>query len=133
MEQTLLVAQFWYEISKRVKDYTDKHLLQFGKHPNDLTREDRPIYLWRIPKNHSVLLAYSIYQSGSAQHDLPKITTQDLHRGSAKPNGKFEALAWRSSIPPYYSYLMRCEIHAPPLHMLPKKKRSQQRRRVSLI
>jgi hypothetical protein len=30
--------------------------------------------------------------------------------GDAKLPGRFEALAWKSRIPPYYNYIYACEI-----------------------
>lgn len=46
----------------------------------------------------------------SSQEDVPKIRMQDVIYGGVKAHGKFEALGWRSRIPPYHSYVNVCEI-----------------------
>lgn len=117
-----LRAPFWHKVLKRIKDHTSMHLRLFGEHPVDLMEKDRPIYLWSVPKTDSTVIAYSCYQECSAQQqDLPRITAQDLHVGSgATPQGKFEILSWRSRIPPYYSYVLRCRV--------PRNKHTRQRR-----
>ncbi|ONM20743.1 hypothetical protein ZEAMMB73_Zm00001d005277 [Zea mays] len=46
----------------------------------------------------------------SSQEEVPEIRIQDVLYGSIKRHGKFEVLAWRSQIPPYYSYVHACEI-----------------------
>ncbi|KAF8696257.1 hypothetical protein HU200_037160 [Digitaria exilis] len=102
-------SQFWQRVLKGVKQYMSTHLLHFGEHPTDLLTKGRPIYLWRLPKTDTVLIGFYCYQACSAQeHDLPKITMSEVHTGSAKPRGKFEVVAWRSNIPPYYTYLLSC-------------------------
>ncbi|WVZ69039.1 hypothetical protein U9M48_017892 [Paspalum notatum var. saurae] len=80
---------------------------------NSLTKK-KMVHFWRLPKTRVVLVAYSYYQSGSGQHhhDMPKITLNDAHIGSATPRGKFELLAWRSHIPHYYSYSLRTLLSA---------------------
>ncbi|WVZ69036.1 hypothetical protein U9M48_017891 [Paspalum notatum var. saurae] len=110
-----LGAPFWHKVLKRIKDHTNMHLLLFGEHPSDLIAKDRPVYLWRLPRADSRIVVYSCYQecSSAPQHDLPKITAQDVHAGRATPRGKFEILLWRSHIPPCYSYVLRCGVQTP--------------------
>jgi hypothetical protein len=55
------------------------------------------------------LVLYHQYQR-SSEEEVPKIRIEDVIYGSMKPCGKFEALAWRSAIPPYYSYVYTCKI-----------------------
>ncbi|KAJ1285167.1 hypothetical protein BS78_03G259400 [Paspalum vaginatum] len=105
--------RFWHKVLEGFKHYTSMHVLLFGEHPSDLLANDRPVCLWRLPAETSgVLVAYSCYQSCSGQHhDMPKITLNDVHIGSATPpRGKFQLLAWRSHIPPCYSYFMNCGV-----------------------
>jgi len=106
-------SQFWRRVLHGVRQYIQMHILRFGDHPYDLLlMNGRPIYLWRLPKTDTVLTAYHTYEACSSQeHDLPKITLNEVHVGSAKPRGKkFEVVAWRSGIPPYYSYMMSCRV-----------------------
>ncbi|KAL6842151.1 hypothetical protein ACP4OV_028130 [Aristida adscensionis] len=51
------------------------------------------------------------YQIVSADNQAPMITFQDVWSGGAIPQGTFDVLAWRSTIPPYYSFSISCEIH----------------------
>ncbi|CAL4947701.1 unnamed protein product [Urochloa decumbens] len=105
---------FWRKVLTRLKDFTRLHFLLFGEHPSDLIAKDRPAYLWRLAsKNDTSLKVCRFYQACSArEHDLPKITVNDVQIGSASPQGKFEVLAWRSQIAPYYSYVFSCEVQA---------------------
>lgn len=128
-----LYVQFWFKILKCIKDSINMHLLLFGEHPVDLVRKGRPMYFWRIPKTRSVFIAYSCYEVCSTQHDLPMIRAQDIHTGRANPQGKFEALGWRSSIPPYYSYLASCGLQPLSPPMQATKKRSGLRGRANLM
>ncbi|CAL4947705.1 unnamed protein product [Urochloa decumbens] len=105
-------SQFWRKVLARYRDITRLHFLLFGEHPNDLIAKDKPVYLWRLAsKTDTSLKVYRFYQACSArEHDLPKITVNDVQIGSARPQGKFEVLAWRSQIAPYYSYVFSCEV-----------------------
>ncbi|PAN28762.1 hypothetical protein PAHAL_5G177600 [Panicum hallii] len=124
-------CQFWRRVLNGLRHYIRMHLLHFGEHPSDLLlMNGRPIYLWRLPMTDTVLTAYHSYQACSSQeHDLPKITLNEVQIGSTRPRGKFEVLAWRSRIPPYYSYLMSCQVQTSSsfLRVPPMNKRIQHR------
>jgi hypothetical protein len=49
-------------------------------------------------------------RQNSSQVDVPKIRLKDVMYGSVKALGKLEFLAWISPIPPYYSYVVTCEV-----------------------
>ena len=104
--------QFWQRVLNGNRQYIRMHFLRFGDHPCDLLlMNGRPIYLWRLPKTDTVVTAYHTYQTCSSQeHDVPKITLNELQVGSARPRGKFEVVAWKSRIPPYYSYVLSCRV-----------------------
>ncbi|GJN10463.1 hypothetical protein PR202_ga28558 [Eleusine coracana subsp. coracana] len=72
-----------------------------------MLRENFDIHFW-----YKVLtfLRASIQKHVSRCDEVPKINLQDVIYGNVRPYGKFEALAWRSSIPPYHSYVFTCEI-----------------------
>ncbi|CAM0145243.1 unnamed protein product [Urochloa decumbens] len=105
-------SQFWRKLLTRYRDFIRMHFLLFSEHPSDLIAKDRPVYLWRLAsKTDTSFKVYRFYQACSArEHDLPKITINEVQIGSACPRGKFEVLAWRSQIAPYYSYVFSCEV-----------------------
>ncbi|CAM0882828.1 unnamed protein product [Alopecurus aequalis] len=115
---------FWREVLEHIREYNNKHLLMFGEHPLDLLRKDQPIYLWRMKDSSEVLIAHRCYQVCSTQHKVPKLTMHDILCGRAIPRKSFEVLAWKSQIPPYYSYLVSCSIVSS-RHVVVKKKRSR--------
>jgi hypothetical protein len=61
----------------------------------------------------------------SARAEVPAMKMQEVMNGSVVlPEGKFEALAWKSLIPPYYSYTFTCEMQKP-RRVAVRKKRVQ--------
>ena len=86
-----------------------QHISKFGVHPFDLLNGKKPTHLgiMFIPSEDFVL--HYDYQR-SSQDDVPKIRIQDVLYGSVKAEGKFEALGWRSRIPPYHRHEAVCEI-----------------------
>jgi hypothetical protein len=61
----------------------------------------------------------------SARAEAPAMKMQEVMNGSVVlPEGKFEALAWKSLIPPYYSYTFTCEMQKP-RRVAVRKKRVQ--------
>ncbi|BAS99812.1 putative disease resistance protein RGA3 [Oryza sativa Japonica Group] len=48
-----------------------------------------------------------------AEAEAPKISLVDALFGSVRPQGRFDALGWKSQIAPYYSYMYSCEIQRP--------------------
>ncbi|KAL6647281.1 hypothetical protein ACP70R_014718 [Stipagrostis hirtigluma subsp. patula] len=56
--------------------------------------------------------------------EVPNISLHDVLVGGARPAGKFNVLAWKSPIPPHYSYVYSCEIQRPQ-RMVDRKKRFQ--------
>lgn len=105
-----LDARFWCSILHNMREYTEKHRHLFGKHPHDLLQKNRHVYLWRLAQTSKVFVSYGCYQARPAQEDVPRMTLQEVLSGRPAPSGRFEALAWRSQIPPCYSYLMSCSV-----------------------
>lgn len=81
-----------------------------GDHPFDLISDNRLAHLGRMaaPSTEDLVLYHQ--DQRSPQEEVPDLRIQDVMYGSARPSGRFEALAWRSPIPPYYSYVNTCEI-----------------------
>uniref|UniRef100_A0A0E0ITN3 NB-ARC domain-containing protein n=1 Tax=Oryza nivara TaxID=4536 RepID=A0A0E0ITN3_ORYNI len=48
-----------------------------------------------------------------AEAEAPKISLVDALFGSVRPQGRFDAVGWKSQIAPYYSYMYSCEIQRP--------------------
>ena len=100
---------FWCKVLAFLRGMIKKHISKFGVHPFDLRNGKKPTHLGRmfIPSEDFVL--HYDYQR-SSQDDVPKIRIQDVIYGSVKAEGTFEALGWRSQIPPYHSHVAVCEI-----------------------
>ncbi|PUZ68242.1 hypothetical protein GQ55_2G009900 [Panicum hallii var. hallii] len=100
---------FWYKVLAFLRGTVKKHVSKFGGHPFDLINEKKPAHLGRMFTPSEDFVLHYEYQC-SSQEDVPKIRVQDVIYGSVKAQGKFEALGWRSRIPPYHSYVTVCEI-----------------------
>jgi hypothetical protein len=92
-----------------VRGYVQNYVARFGEHPSDALRDNRSTYLGRMGTSCEKILIHHQYEL-SPQDEVPKITFQDVLYESIRPHGKFEALAWKSQIPPYYNYIYVCEI-----------------------
>ncbi|KAL6845060.1 hypothetical protein ACP4OV_024555 [Aristida adscensionis] len=103
-----LNSHFWYKILQGLRDFTSKHMLMFGEHPNDLIYKDRKVYLWRMTMSKHVVEVSKVYQERYPGQDVPKITAQDVLSGQITDQGKFTIVGWRSKIPPYHTYLASC-------------------------
>ncbi|RCV09217.1 hypothetical protein SETIT_2G009800v2 [Setaria italica] len=88
---------FWLKVVAFMRGHIQKHVSKFGEHPYDFLNQNRPHILGEC------------YQC-SSQEKVPKITLHDMMYGNAKLPRRFEALAWKSRIPPYYNYIYACEI-----------------------
>lgn len=124
-----LDAQFWRKMLRCLRDFASKHLSMFGEHPTDLLQKDQPVYIWTMAKTNNVVVMRDIYQERSTQiSEVPKITAQDVLSGRVTSQGKFQAVAWRSRIPPCYTYLVTFVVSPAEKHAVLGKKRSRQER-----
>eukprot|EP00267_Zea_mays_P053485 XP_020406615.1 uncharacterized protein LOC109945195 [Zea mays] len=101
-------AGFWLRVLHCLRDYTRKHLLMFGERPSHLRQKGETVKLWRMARAHDVVTICNVYQLPYTQDDVPDVTVQDLLSGRVTREGNFSAVAWRSTIPPCYTYLVRC-------------------------
>ncbi|TVU40550.1 hypothetical protein EJB05_14017, partial [Eragrostis curvula] len=99
---------FWSKILAFLRRLVQKHVLRFGEHPFDLVDQNRISHHRRMVTPSEYFVVYRQYEC--PPEEVPMIRTVDLMYGSIKCHGKFEALAWRSPLPPYYSYVYTCEI-----------------------
>ncbi|XP_044971215.1 disease resistance protein RGA2-like [Hordeum vulgare subsp. vulgare] len=120
-------ARFWRTVLDCVRESKQTNLLMFDQHPYLRLREDAPMYCWRLVKGHRYFFICNHHQSESSEN-VPKINLQDimLGCGGKLPCGEFEALAWRSRIPPYYNYTVSCKMQAPQLTVGRKKRVHQE-------
>jgi len=100
---------FWCKVLGFLRGTIRKHVSKLGGHPFDLINEKKPAHLGRMCAPSEDFVLHYEYQR-SSQEDVPEIRIQDVMYGSVKAQGKFEALGWRSRIPPYHSYINVCEI-----------------------
>ncbi|CAL5034496.1 unnamed protein product [Urochloa decumbens] len=102
-------TQFWCKVMAFLRGPFEKHVSRFGD-PFELLNQNRPAHLGRVATPYEDVVLQHQYQRLS-EEEVPEIRIlDDVMYGSMKPHGKFEALAWRSEIPPYYSYVFVCEI-----------------------
>ncbi|KAF7012829.1 hypothetical protein CFC21_026979 [Triticum aestivum] len=122
-----LNARFWRTVLECVRESKQTNLLMFDQHPYLRLREDAPVYCWRLVKKHRYFLICNYHPSDSSEN-VPKINLRDimLGCGGKQPCGEFEALAWRSRIPPYYNYRVSCKMQAPQLRVGRKKRVHQE-------
>ena len=101
----------------------------FGELPTNLLEKDQPVYMWTMAKTSNVVVMRDIYDEPSPQiSEVPRITAQDVLSGQVMSEGTFQAVAWRSRIPPCYTYLASFVVSRTDKHAVLGKKRSRQER-----
>ncbi|TVU34477.1 hypothetical protein EJB05_16312, partial [Eragrostis curvula] len=124
--RTNLNIRFWRRLLQYISDHTSIHLLKFGEHPTDLAQRGHPVHIWRMFRTQHHVTICKIYQDRSSKHMVPKLSLQDIHTGCDTYPAKFCTIAWRSTIPPYYTYLATCASQ-PGCSMVSKKRPRQLR------
>ncbi|CAO2183036.1 unnamed protein product [Urochloa humidicola] len=121
-----LNVQCWHRVLQCTSDFTSKHTLKFGKDATDLLESGYPLHTWSITRSQNIVVIYNVYQkSTTVQNGVPKLTLLDILNGGATHQGKFKAVAWRSAIPPYYTYLASCESRTGNSSTISKKRSRQ--------
>ncbi|TVU46629.1 hypothetical protein EJB05_06176, partial [Eragrostis curvula] len=115
-------AQFWRRLLQCLRDIKSKHLLLFGEHPTDLAQKGHPIHLCWLSRAQQHVTVCKIYEGRSLQNIIPELTLHDIYTGCATDQAKFHTVAWRSRVPPYYTYLASCTSHASRCSMISKKR-----------
>jgi hypothetical protein len=83
---------------------------KFGEHPSDALNQSKPVHLGRMVTTFEEIVVHHQYEC-SSQEEVPKISLLNVMFGSVKPpSGRFEALVWKSPIPPCYNYVYICEV-----------------------
>ncbi|KAK3124288.1 hypothetical protein QOZ80_7BG0584510 [Eleusine coracana subsp. coracana] len=103
--------QFWYKVLTFLRGSIQKHVSRFGEHPFDVVAQKKPSCFGRMLAHSGDSVIYHQYHQLFSD-EVPKIRLQDVIYGNVRPYGKFEALVWRSRIPPHNSYVFTCKIGA---------------------
>jgi hypothetical protein len=114
---------FWCKVLAFMRGLVQRHVSEFGVEPFFLINQNKPVHLGRLATPHEDFVYYYDYES-SSREEVPKIRFQDVMYGSVKALGKFEVLGWISPIPPYYSYVVTCEVRELKSRAGAKRKRS---------
>ncbi|KAL6643939.1 hypothetical protein ACP70R_018705 [Stipagrostis hirtigluma subsp. patula] len=104
-----LSVKFWSMVLACTKEMNKSYHFKFGVHHVSSLKNIKLIR--RLNGSNEYCLILNNCRTTSSQDDVPVMTFQDILLGSDVPHGKVDVLAWRSSIPPYYSYIFSCEIH----------------------
>jgi hypothetical protein len=116
-------VKFWSEFLAFLRRSHQKFVSRFGGRAFDLPNQNKHIIFGRMSTTSEDIVHYHWCQH-PLEKEVPKIKFQDVLCGRAIPHGKFDILAWRSGIPPYYSYINTCEIEEGPKTIAVKRKRS---------
>jgi len=101
---------FWCKFLVFVRGFIKWHVSTFGGHPGDALNQNRPVHLVRMVGTSEEIVVHHQYER-SSQEEIPKIELRRVIYGSVRPpTGRFDALVWRSPIPPYYNYIYNCEV-----------------------
>ncbi|CAN6330564.1 unnamed protein product [Urochloa humidicola] len=116
-----LDARFWRQVLALQRDHVERNILHFGERPQSLLQKSQAVYTWTMP-NKTMWFKIRYPEKRFDDDDARRTKLVDVQTRGAGTDGKFEAVAWRSRIPPYHTYLISCEIETPNL-MAKKKKR----------
>jgi len=113
---------FWCKVKAFMRGLIQKHVSEFGVEPLVLINQNKPAHLGRMATPSEDFVYCYDYES-SSQEEVPKIRFQDVVYGSVKAVGKFDVLGWVSPIPPFYSYVVTCEVRELKSRAAAKRKR----------
>ncbi|CAN6334245.1 unnamed protein product [Urochloa humidicola] len=112
-------AKFWRIALSCTKEVSRRYHFIFGAHPVSPLQNRKLVQ--KLNGSNDYCLVFDDYQIVSAQDEAPTIIFHDVLLGAIEPHGKFDVVAWRSSIPPHYCYIFSCEIHKAPKLNIQKK------------
>ncbi|KAL6842152.1 hypothetical protein ACP4OV_028131 [Aristida adscensionis] len=101
-------VKFWTIALSCVKEINRRYRFMFGSHPITPSQKRKQLRILNGANEFCSII--DDYQIVSDRDKAPMITMQEVMSGTTVPYGKFDVLAWRSSIPPYHSYRVTCEI-----------------------
>jgi len=100
---------FWCKVVTFLRGFRKWYASKFGEPPSDALNQNRPACLWRMLSTSEQIMVYHQYEC-SSEKEVPKVELRTVMYGNLKPSGRFDALSWRSPIPPYYNYIYTCEV-----------------------
>ena len=100
---------FWCKVVTFLRGFRKWYASKFGEPPFDALNQNRPACLWRMLSTSEQIMVYHQYEC-SSEKEVPKVELRTVMYGNLKPSGRFDALSWRSPIPPYYNYIYTCEV-----------------------
>ncbi|RLN33454.1 hypothetical protein C2845_PM03G18250 [Panicum miliaceum] len=100
---------FWCKVVTFLRGFIKWYDSKFGEHPSDALNQNKPARLLRMASTSEQIMVYRQHEC-SSQEEVPKVEMRSVMYGSLKPSGRFEAIGWRSPIPPYYNYIYTCEV-----------------------
>jgi hypothetical protein len=125
-------THFWSMALASMKRFKRANSLLYGEKWDCFLQGIEPVNIRRVNKTSSeylvVLHDYEIgFVQNKAENEGPQMSIRDLLFGSnsVRPRGRFEVVAWRSHIPPHYSYMWECEVRRSQ-RMVSRRKRIQQ-------
>lgn len=118
--------QHWRRVLTCVRGTRQRNALQFTTTSSGTRVENQHLYIQRISKLSQVCVVDSRVRVQLAQEDIPKITMDQVLYGSATPEGRFDAVVWKSHLPPHYTYITSCEIRE---SKLPNRSKCCQKRK----
>lgn len=116
-------ARFWNLALTILQELKHRNLFG-GADQVDIWEVTEPVYVPRVNISSEDFVILDDYETSSADHSggTTTMTVQEVLLGTARPRGKFDVIAWRSPIPPHFSYFFGCEIRSP-RRMAPRKRR----------
>lgn len=111
--------KFWRMALSCAKEVSQRYRFIFGAHSVSPLQNRKLVQ--KLNGSHDYCLVFNDYQIVSSQDEAPALMFEDVLLGNVEPQGKFDVVAWRSSIPPHYRYIVSCEIHKAPKMNVQKK------------
>ncbi|KAJ1287525.1 hypothetical protein BS78_02G016900 [Paspalum vaginatum] len=103
-----LVAQYWRRYLSSFREATQRNVSLFRESPYGLVCDCKPIT--QLIRGDDEFAVWGRYHACPVEENVPMITMKDVIFGRGNYEGEFDVLAWKSHIPPYNSYIVKCVI-----------------------
>ncbi|OEL13034.1 hypothetical protein BAE44_0025947 [Dichanthelium oligosanthes] len=126
-------VRFWSAALAILQEFKQRNIVSGLMRSNVNVRYQRVNSAVHIPSvSEHIVILDDYQQMGSAAPSVrdeagagvPRVTAVDIMFGRVRPRGKFDVLAWRSHLPPHYSYVVKCEMQTPK-QVVARKKRAK--------
>nr|CAB3456177.1 unnamed protein product [Digitaria exilis] len=128
-------ARIWSRALATLREFHRMNRLVFGADLVDIWQAVGPVFVRRsndASSEHFVILddyqTVSVEEDSAPSSEDPQLSILDLFFGEndVRPCGRFNVLAYRSHVPPRYSYMMTCEVQRQHREFSRNKRISQQ-------